>query len=260
DFTESTVEASAMSGSLLGGRVSLDIETVKAQRPPAWRIRAQGEIDTAELVPLLQSWVIDENVKGVAPWTGTLAVDGGTAQLEINSDLSGVGITLPAPLSKGPDEKRESTVRASYGRDKHLYQFESGLLKGSLEYRRSESGLMIRNGVVALGKVKPGLPPTQGIRIEIRQPFLNADKWLAVLAPDEVNRPAQPRAFQSALRVVELELDEVRLLSRNLGATNARAISGNGRDWKAWISGDFISGQITAALTSKGEPNNYTMN
>ncbi|MDA9982248.1 DUF3971 domain-containing protein, partial [Gammaproteobacteria bacterium] len=179
DFTESTVEASAMSGSLLGGRVTFDIETLKAQRPPVWRIRAQGDLDTAELVSLSQSRVIGEQVAGMAPWTGTLTIDGGTAQLEIYSDLSGVGVTLPAPLYKAPDEKRESTLRARYERDKHLYQFESGPLKGSLEYRRSESGLMIQNGVVALGKSKPGLPPAQGIRVEIRQPFINADKWLA---------------------------------------------------------------------------------
>jgi uncharacterized protein YhdP len=245
---------------LLGGRVTLDIETLKAQKPPVWRIRAQGDLDSAELLSLSQSRTIGAQVAGVAPWTGTLTVGGGAAQLEINSDLSGVGVTLPAPLYKAPDEKRESTLRARYERDKHLYQFESGPLKGSLEYRRSESGLTIQNGVVALGKSKPGLPPTQGIRIEIRLPFLNADKWLAVLAPDEINRPTQPRAFQSALRAVEVELGEVRLLSRNLGATNARAISGNGRDWRAWISGDYISGQITAALTSNNEPNNYIMN
>ena len=219
DFTESTVESSAMSGSLLGGRVTLDIETVKAQRPPVWRIRAQGDLDTAELAPLIAEQGDPANTwQAGRRGAGTLAVDGGTAQLEINSDLSGVGISFACATFQGsPDEKRESTVWASYERDKHLYRFESGPLKGSLEYRKSGSGLMIRSGVVALGKTKPGLPPTQGIRVEIRQPFLNADKWLAVLAPDEIDKPAQPGAFQSALRAVELELDEVRLLSRNLG-------------------------------------------
>ena len=260
DFTESSVESSGMSGTLLGGPVTLEIETIKPQQPPVWRVSARGDIDTAELVPLLQSRVMGKHVSGATPWAGTLSVDGGTAQLEIRSDLSGIEITLPEPMAKAPGEQRQSTLRASYRKDVHQYEFETGPLKGTLEYDRSAAGLNIRNGIVTVGKVKPGRPPPQGILVEISQPFLNADKWLTVLAPDETDSPQQRKSFQSALRVVQLDLDEVRFLSRNMGATNLRAMSRNGRDWNAWVSGNSISGQIIASLNMNNEPNNYIMN
>jgi len=258
DFTESTVAGTGISGSLLGGPVSLDIETVTAGKPPVWRLRARGQLESALLTPLLESRMVSSHVSGPADWTGALIVDSDAATLEIESDLRGVGITLPEPMAKPPDDGRQTTFRARFDIGSQEYRFDSGPLSGLIHYDNDGTGPVIRSGALAVGKSGPGEPPAQGIRIDVQQKFLNLDKWMAALDTGESDDSSSEGSFQSALRSVELEFEEVRFLSRNLGATNARATSTDGLEWRAWLSGDHIRGQVEASL-QRGGPADYRM-
>ncbi len=258
DFTDSTVEASGVSGFFLGGPVILDIDTVEAGKPPVWRIRARGRLDSAKLAAMLESGAVSASVSGTTNWDGALTVEGGVAQLEIESNLEGVQIVLPDPMEKSHAAARETKFKAWLERDKQEYRFESGPVRGLLVFGKEDSLPVIQNGVVTVGTSDTRLPPQEGIRIEIQQPFLNLDQWLALLEVDETDTPGQRGSFQSALRIVELQLEDVRFLSRNLGATSVRAVSSEGVKWRAWLYGESVTGRVDALLISDG-PGDYIM-
>ena len=52
----------------------------------------------------------------------------------------------------------------------------------------------------------------------------------------------------------------MRLFARDWDGISARASSPNGRDWKAWISGDALLGEAALRFNTDDQPNRYTLN
>ena len=250
-FTDTSVVARGLTAKLFDEDVSIDIETVTAQRPPVWAIHAKGRANMAKVLPLF-GWNGDE-ISGATEWTGSLAVEPGSTRLEIQSDLDGVDIGLPEPMHKTANEKRNSKLIGIFERGRHQYQFDVDPLHGRVEFTREETGFELKRGLIGLGDTGTRAMPQRGINIDVRQPALDADAWFALLKPDRSTQEPDSTASRIPISGVDIDVERLHFLSRRLGPISAKVTSSNGRDWEAVISGDAVSGKASFT-TGPGRP------
>jgi len=134
---------------------------------------------------------------GSAAYTATLGVRNGVAELAINSNLAGMGLTLPVPFSKTPEallplRLETSVVRGSLlaGLDgvvrvQDQLQLDVGKL-ANIVYVRDVSGAEAR---VLRGSIGVGLAadetaplPAEGVVANINLPTIDMDAWSEVLS------------------------------------------------------------------------------
>lgn len=259
DFTESTIEATGIVGKLMGGEISIDVETIEPQRPPIWVARGHGQIDSAQLMPVLGNEGMRGRISGATSWTGALTVRPGSALLKINSELEGVDISLPKPLHKDAQDTLASSLSATFKRETQSYRFGLGPLMGQLEYQQRDGGLRIDKGLLAVGKKTITALPNRGVRVEISQPDLNIDEWISVLNQSKTESEKQPGSLQAALSGIEMKIGGLRFLARDWGETYVKASSSNGLDWSAWISGESVVGNGSITFNKNDQPSQYTM-
>jgi len=99
-FTESGMQASGVMAEILGGTVSINIESAAGGVVHA-TLKGRSNVDVLrriEPLPLLNY------LHGSAAWNADVSVVKKSAQIVINSNLQGVGSSLPQPFSKRADE------------------------------------------------------------------------------------------------------------------------------------------------------------
>lgn len=175
------VASAALKGQWLGGPLSVDI---RPDGRNASLLTAEGRATAERLEAVLQTSA-SLHLQGAADWrmaarlqSGAPAVVGG-AQLE--SDTSGLAVSLPAPLGKPENEPRAlqitldleesngALVRASFGDVRSVARFARS--RGEWRFDRA--------GVRADG-VAPSLPDHSGLRIEGAVDRFVLDEWLAL--------------------------------------------------------------------------------
>lgn len=134
---------------------------------------------------------------GSTPYTATIGVRGGMAEVSINSNLSGMAITLPAPFAKAADAamplrldiaavRAASTgaVAANAPATQDQVQLEVGRL-ASVNYVRDIAGAEAR---VARGAIAVGLAtdesaplPAEGVIANVNLQNLDLDAWSEVV-------------------------------------------------------------------------------
>ncbi len=148
-FTESGMQASGVSAEILGGAASINVQTAAGGVVHA-TVKGRSNLDALRRIdphPLLNY------LSGSAAWDADIAVQKKTAQLTINSNLQGLGSTLPQPFTKRANEAlplRLEKKNVTDGQD--VITAQLGKLLSARLVRRDENGTMaIRRGVINFG-------------------------------------------------------------------------------------------------------------
>lgn len=148
-FTESGMQASGVSAEILGGAASINVQTAAGGVVHA-TVKGRSNLDALRKIdphPLLNY------LSGGAAWDADIAVQKKSAQLTINSNLQGLGSTLPQPFAKRANEAmplRLEKKNVTDGQDVIIAQL--GKLLSARLVRREENGAMvIRRGTVNFG-------------------------------------------------------------------------------------------------------------
>jgi uncharacterized protein (TIGR02099 family) len=210
-FTESGFTITGGQARALGGDVRLEgglsglggqsnASTPAGRAPPAV-LRIQG---TATAEGLRQAKELGfaarlaQYASGSAAYTTVLGFRGGVTELQINSDLVGLALTLPAPFAKAaelplPLRLETSAVRASplqpgtggFVRGQDLLKLDVGRL-ANIIYVRDISGADARvlRGAIGVGlAADESAPlPTDGVVANINMDVLDIDAWSQILS------------------------------------------------------------------------------
>ena len=187
----------------LGGDARIDGvlgSVLPGPRPALQGLRLQG-VATAEglreskelgLVARLAHYAT-----GSANYTATIGARGGVSELLVASNLSGLGLTLPAPFAKAADAALPlrldiSALPASLVPDSAGKLHEKDVLKldigrvASVAYVRDVSGpqAKVLRGSIAVGLAtdESATMPDAGVLANVNTPSVNLDAWSAVLA------------------------------------------------------------------------------
>ena len=189
-------------------------------------------------------------LSGQAAWRGTLGFVRGRPELDLTSNLVGLGIQLPAPLGKAAEAPLAlhitSTVdsRAPAPALRDTLRLELGNLVQA-SYLRDLSGeqpKVLRGGI---GVMEPAPQPASGVAANINLAKLVTDEWEAaaerLFGPAEARDAGASSAYVPdtfALRVQELVAGQRRLTRVSAGLSQEAGV------WRANVDAEQLAGYV----------------
>jgi uncharacterized protein (TIGR02099 family) len=195
---------------------------------------------------------ISGRISGASPWlVRARLASGETPVLELESDLQGVKVDLPAPLGKAATERRPLSLRIAeqVAQRSQLDLRLSGVGQASAIVSGSPRSPELLAASVRFGEGAAEPVPESGLTITGRLPALTPEHWLA-LVPDGLPTTES----KLPLRRLDLAVDELRWGSLELAAVRFAADPERWRvqiddQWiRGWASGDFRGGGVQAEL------------
>ena len=232
-FTEHSLTSPALTGEILGGPARLSIATADAHV----RIEGQGTVNLALLRTEYPQEALFSYFSGSTDWRLGASVDRAGSNLELDSNLRGVSIDLPAPARKAAadtiplklerrmTEPGRDTIAVSYG----------SLGRLVVDRRLTDKGAIAERALLALGGAG-GDPDRRGLWVRGELDALDLDGWVALKdhlgAGDSDELP---------LSGVDLSVHALDVFGRgftdlHVGATRA------GSDWQFDLRGGQVSG------------------
>ncbi|MDO9467651.1 MAG: YhdP family protein [Thiobacillus sp.] len=226
DFTGDGVTARNLVAQFLGGPLRVDAAT----RNGDVQILAQGRATAAGLTPWIgPAW--GKRLTGQTNWRGRIDLLASSARLRVESDLVGLGSSLPAPLAKAAAQPMPlRVVREPDGAQQrvevHLDQTVSAVWRSSAagDFERGE----IRFGAPAT------LPAEPGLRLAGSGRALDVSGWLALLpegngAQTGLTLTAVDLGFET-LDLMERRYQELRVQGRSRNGILRTRVTGQGID------------------------------
>ncbi|MDW5441051.1 YhdP family protein [Polaromonas sp. SM01] len=278
-FSESGFAIVGGQGRMLGGDIRLEGGTRAASTGAARSAAGPVEFPDASVVIRAQGTLTSEGLRqakelglaarlgthasGTAAYTANLGFRAGMTELSISSNLQGMALSLPAPLSKSADTTLplrfdNTALRESAGTGRPPTQDQLSLTVGQLAsvlYVRDISGPepQVIRGSLAIG-LQPGenAPmPDSGVAANINLATVDIDAWDKVLSGSSAPAatPAGTRLTPAsallsylptsmAIRAKELALEGRKLHNVVLGGSR------DGLTWRANIDATELNGYV----------------
>ncbi len=250
DFTNKTFAVVGASAKVYGGDMSFD---GGLQADGTLRFTGQGSVTADGLrraTELGQVARLATALNGQTVYRASLGFVHGAPEVNVSSNLVGLAINLPAPLSKAADApltmRYQSSVEpAVVGQPLHdTLRFELGSLVQA-SYQRDIAGeqpRVLRGGV---GVMEPAPQPASGVAANINLKTLVTDEWEALA--DKLVGMADARETSGkagyapdtiSLRVQELTAGPRRLTNVSAGLSQEAGL------WRANVDADQLDGYI----------------
>ena len=251
DFSEAGFALRDVRARALGGDVR--ISGGSTDGGATTQVRVAGNA-SAEGLRAMHGWghgaAVARQASGSASYEATLNFHGARTEVQVDSDLRGLGLDLPAPLAKPPDAAWP--LRVAFSQDPargHVKLTLAGTLAAEYESDAARpEGTRVR-GAVALGAqgVRGLSLPPAGVLAQADLPRIDADAWEAALAR-AIGSLGNDWADDGAVRAylperVTLRADELVTSGRTLhrvAITGTRA----GAQWRAEVSARELAGSI----------------
>lgn len=223
DFTGNSLAAKNITAQFLGGPLRLDTQTRSGQV----QILAQGRATAAGLTSWLgTAW--KDQVSGQTAWRGQIDLEPTGERVRIESDLTGLGSSLPAPLAKTATQPLPLVVSSQPQANGQLHDVQLGRIVGAV-WRSTAEGQFDRGEIRFGGRaVMPGEP---GLRLAGNGRGLDISGWMDLLPGGESGEPLSLSAIDlgfDALDLMGRRYQDVRLQGRNRSGLLRAQVSGTG--------------------------------
>ncbi|MEW5771413.1 MAG: YhdP family protein [Pseudomonadota bacterium] len=247
-FTEKAVQAAGMRMRILDMPAELDLNS---QEGAGLRAQIRGTAHAETLWPHLPA-VLARRLRGSAQWQARIDLGGGgqASGIQVDSDLVGLALDLPAPLGKTAAQGVPLQVRHLPGGE------DGGRLGARYGGLASLRAHIPRNGEprvnVRLGGDEAEEPKAAGLWISGSQRFLDLDAWrrLDWGAPTATQGEADDRS-SPAFREANLAFNELRVLDRRLHDTVVR-LHPSGKGWNLMLAGKEVAGELVTVPEAGG--------
>ncbi len=247
-----SVTGSGIEATLLDGPVVASVSPPEAEGYRS-RLDFEGEV-AAESVSATFDLPLGSYLAGQTRWQGTLMLPSNPEPgdpsprepllISVGSNLSGVALKFPEPLSKLPADATSFQV------DLIFPQAERVDIEGNLgaanrfafSLSNRPDGLELRRGSIRFGGSYPLLPPGDGLDIRGSLGQVQLDDWLNFF--EDV---ASETSVDSMLSNVDLEFTDFSVFGQRLGATTL-AVERQPPEWLVDIDSEPVSGQMIMPL------------
>jgi uncharacterized protein (TIGR02099 family) len=242
-FTESSVRAQNIAGSLLGGPVTISATSASDS---SVRVNASGRInaDNARRSAGNPYWA--QSLRGTADWRAVITARKRNADVVVESSLQGLAADFPAPLSKTAAESlpfRFERHLLPAGQDRLSVAF-GDVVSMNLVRRVDGTRATIARGNVRFGG-PAGEPDRPGVWVSGTVKALDVDRWQALLK--------QAGGSDAAIEWagVDLKAETLDVMGRRFTefATNATA---QGGQWRGTVTGKGIDGTVSWQAQGQG--------
>lgn len=221
DFTHAGLSAKNMTAQFLGGPLRVDTST----RDDRVQIQAQGRATAAGLADWLgPAW--GKRMSGQTAWRGLIDLSKAGERVRVESDLVGLGLSLPAPLAKPAASSWPLLVTSQPQAGGRQNEVRLARVGGAVWRSVADAGF-------AQGEVRFGgqavLPSEPGLRLAGSGSGLDITGWMNLL-PDAGRDSAIPLSSIDlgfdAFDLMGRRFQDVRLQGRNRGGMLRMQVSG----------------------------------
>lgn len=246
--SERGFSAKTFHGRTLGRQVQGKAFATGEPGKPSTRIEASGTVAVQQLL----DWGGIEQplpVSGELPLRLNLFLASEGSELQVDSSLLGAVLALPAPFGKTAGQRRDTTLRMTFGGERQQYTLRHDNL-AALTFVAPGSNWAEGGGELVLGGAAANLRTDRGLHVRGSVPQLNLGEWQALL--DTYGDTSENRAGVSMLRSVQLDIGAFEGFGTqidNLGVELQATASG----WSLGLDSETVAG--TARLpNTDGEP------
>jgi uncharacterized protein (TIGR02099 family) len=228
-FSGNSLSAKNIGAQFLGGPLRIDATTRNKQV----QVLAQGRVTAAGMAPWIgAAWA--RHLSGQTSWHGQIDLNPEGHRIHIESDLTGLDSSLPAPLAKAAAQPLPLWVTIQSQANGQQHEVRLGETVAAV-WRSTAEGRLDR-GEIHFGG--PAIMPAEpGLRLAGSGQGLDFSGWLALL-PGGEDRDALP------LSTIDLSFDAFDLMGRRFQDIRLRGRPRNGL-FRAQVSGHEVDGVLT---------------
>jgi uncharacterized protein (TIGR02099 family) len=245
EFSESSVRVPAVSGTFLGGPLTLT--AVTAPRDATMRATLQGRINADNLRKAGgPAWM--QQLRGATDWRGVLTLRKKIPDLVIESSLQGISSSLPAPFAKAASETVPTRIERRFiNAQQDRISFTYGdIVKAELARRNDGKQTVVERANIRLGGGEAGEPDRPGVWLRGALKTFDFDEWLAFSkGGDEGGEPGY------SIAGADVKLAQVHFFGRRFHDLGVSASSQNGVT-QVTLAGPEVEGGATWRAEGKG--------
>jgi uncharacterized protein (TIGR02099 family) len=232
EFTEKSVRAQDVKAVVLGGPATITANS----RDGSVGIAVQGRINADLARRTGPQWV--QNLRGATDWRAALTARKRDADIVIESNLQGLAVDLPAPLTKPAAEtwptRFERRILAE-GRDR-LSLSVGEILSMNLQRQLDGAKVAVTRGSVHFGGVAASESDRNGVWVTGAVKALDLDRWIALLGQG-------PGGMRVDWGGIDVRLGAVDILGLRFSELR---VDGSVRDgyWRTSLSGKELDGEL----------------
>lgn len=243
-FTERGVRAPDLAGTMFGHPAQV---TMSTQPDGSVHTHLQGRIDAEKLAEYLPEGVASRTT-GTAEWKARLVSGRNGADLTVSSDLEGMAVGLPAPLSKAAGEARTLTINfARLGSDTEVV---TTALDGDVHGRFNRAGDRWQ-AALRFGAPVAAEPMRDGLWLYGELPAIDVDAWKSVFAGEAEAHAPEAASPAVELRGVDMRMGRVRYLGREFSGMHAQ-LERAGGGWTGHLESPLLAGDVIWNPQGKG--------
>jgi uncharacterized protein (TIGR02099 family) len=232
EFTEKSVRAQDVKAVVLGGPATITANS----RDGSVGIAVQGRINADLARRTGPQWV--QYLRGATDWRAALTARKRNADIVIESNLQGLAVSLPAPLTKPAAEtwptRFERRILAE-GRDR-LSLSVGEILSMNLQRQLDGAKVAVTRGSVRFGGAAASESDRNGVWVTGAVKALDLDRWIALLGQG----PGETRVDWGG---IDVGLGTVDVLGLRFSELRVDASVRDGY-WRASLSGKELDGEL----------------
>ncbi|MGV8919137.1 MAG: YhdP family protein [Pseudomonas sp.] len=201
------------------------------------RVKADGVITEKRLA----DWLGNTQplpVSGDLPYQLQLTLGGTDNQLQINSNLKGVAVDLPAPFGKVADETRDAQLRMTLQGAERQFWVNYGSL-ANLVFAAPSGKMGEGRGELFLGQGSAVLPDSKGLRLRGTLSELDIAPWKAVAERYAGNDPGG--SAKQLLNSADLQIGKLSALGTTLESASVQ-VQRSDAAWNLALSSSLVKG------------------
>jgi len=242
------IGSEALVGTFLGGPVSIDLQPAP-ESMPGYRIIASAS-GTATAAALLDELDLPlrGDISGATAFEARLLFARGEEddqqpfQIDVASELDGLAINLPEPLTKNAEEKLPLTavVRLPSESDSITTTgLAQDLLSWRLEFNKANEHWDLDRGVVAFGDAAAAEAETRGLHFRGRAETVTLQDWL-----DRRRDTESETGLGTRIRSADMTVDNLYIYGQHIRDHRVRMDRG-GQEWLVKFDGADIVGSVS---------------
>jgi len=263
DFNQHGIRIPGINAGFVGGQAHIDGDTTDGTVV----IRVAGSATPQGLRRQLDSAVVRrilDSSHGTARYAMALTVRSHGMEVHASSDLTGLAIDLPEPLSKAASDSLPLRVDLVPGPDATPVRDTVHVSAGSLvevQLERvadtaPEGPMHIERGVISIGS--PGALPETGLLVHLTLPRLDTDRWLPLIESAPEDPAAAGAAAAGGPDLVAAHVDELWISGKRLNNVVLGASRANDGGWNVNIEADQTSGSLHWISGTRSAPGHLT--
>ncbi|MCA1979708.1 MAG: TIGR02099 family protein [Thiobacillus sp.] len=236
EFTGNSLTASNIAAQFLGGPLRIDALTQNGEV----RLLAQGRATAAGMAPWLGE-ALGARLSGQTLWHGQIDFEPGGERVRVESDLVGLGSSLPAPLGKPAAQALPLFASAQPLPDGRVHEVKLGRLVGAV-WRDDDAGRFVRGEIRFGGSAV--MPADPGLRLAGSGRGLDISGWMGLLPEREGG---------AQLSTIDLGFDSFDLMGRRFQDVRLQGRTRNGL-LRTQVNGHEVSGTLTYRPAGAAQP------